>query len=1216
MRNLLLLLFLSCAISLQAQNFWSAANESAFAASRNLERRLDPANYTTLQLDLTGLKTYLREAPMERTSAAVSSPLAVQFPTPEGGLETFYIYESPLMPDELGSRYPMIRSFAGRSAGEGQSAVRFVYSEKGFHAIFNTPSGLRLIAPYAEGDTEYYINYFHRDIDGEERNFVCGLDHDHDHDHGESHEQSPLEGLEFNEEIQSHQSANARNEQVELLEYEMAMACTAEWAALHGGTMSGAMSAMNVALNLLNGVYEPEIAIRFVFIPNNDELVFTDPNTDPYTDVDIGGGLLNQNQNALNNIIGLNNFDIGHVMTIACQDVGGIAGGTVCSNGKARGVTCQYSNLETVVLNVATHEVGHQFTASHTWDNCPGILEQRSGTTAFEPGSGSTLLSYAGSCGAQNVMFGGDIYFHVGSLQQMYDYSQFALGAECPDIIPTDNNKPELEIPLENGFYIPISTPFELTATATDPDGDDLTYCWEQYNTGPLSELGNPLGTAPSFRSYPPTTSPTRVFPRIQSILTNSSQVVEVLPTYTRNLKFRCTARDNDPMAGGTVWEEVSFEATESAGPFFVTNPNTFIDWEVGSYEEVTWDVANTNLSPVNCQEVDIYLSIDGGFTYPYTLAENVPNDGSHFVTVPNAITGGARVKVKASNSIFFDISNFNFEIIAPSEPGFALDVSPYNQLVCSPDPLVIDLNTLSLLDYDSLVTFSIEGLPSGAVPQFSANPVLPSDGATLTVETDALTENGTFDLLVTAIAQGGDTLVREASFNLVINDFSAFSPSSPANGVSGISELPTFTWETSPYAESYDIEIATSPEFGNTIVESNTGIVGNSYDPDLLLEKNTLYFWRIRPSNACGKGEFSPVIAFHTETFACSYTPKAGDPTAISADGLDVVEDPIIITNSGQVNDLNVYVNGTHDLVSHLDVSLISPAGTEVLLFANECPTTTVFNLSLDDEAPGEINCPTLGLSYQPEGSLSDFDGEEALGTWILKVEVNNTAGSGGFLVDWGIEICTNVTANPPFLVTNDTLPLPSGIARKITNDFLLSEDENNGPEDLTYTLVTAPQYGTVYFQNEPLGVGGQFRQSSINAGNVKYLHDGGSEIFDQFNFAVEDGEGGWFGTPAFNIKIDESVMVGVEDLDNDNDIFLFPNPTRTQFNIQFIRPISGDLDIRLVNVQGQDMGYISREGNNTNIYPIDVQHLAAGIYFVQVSTSEGVFTKRLVIQ
>ena len=1218
MRTISLFICLLVASFSTAQDnfFWSDVNENAITLPQNSERTNIPQAYHLVKLELSTLKAYLANAPMQHTNASRNNPLYIELPMPDGSLEQFAIYEAPVMAPGLSAKFPQIKSFAGEGVRNKSIAVRFSYSERGFDAVINTPEGKVFISPYAKNQQDYFISYRNQDLPNVNPNWVCGVDNATQF----TNEDSPLNSLDFDEELLQNASANARSttsEPVVLREYRFALACTAEWAGLHGGTVSGALSAMNTTVNILNSVFEPELAIRLVLVENNDYLAFTDPTADPYVNVTNGGGLLAQNQFALDNFIGNGNYDIGHVLTIGCTDVGGIASlGSVCNgNNKGQAVTCQYSsNLENIILNVASHEIGHSFTATHTFDNCPGNNQNRTGSTAYEPGSGSTILSYSGACGNQNIPTTA-IYYHVNSLESMYTFSTVAGASTCPQLIETENNTPDLEIPLENGFYIPISTPFELTAEATDPDGDELTYCWEQYNTGPIAEMGNPIANSPSFRSYPPVSSPTRVFPRQYILIVNSSENVEVLPTYSRNLKFRCTVRDNNAEAGGVAWEEVSFEATQEAGPFRVSYPNNSIQWEVGAYTPVTWDVANTDNALVNCQTVNIKLSIDGGYNFPITLAENVPNTGSFNIIVPDEVTSSARIRVEAADNIFFDISNSNFEIIPPSQPGYALNATPYNQQVCIPEPVVIDLEMMSLLGYDSLVNFTVNGLPNGANPVFSSNPALPSESAVLTIETENIVDEGLYELEITAIAPNADTIQRTVFFDLVNSDFSTFQPLEPENGSSGVSELPTFSWEGTQNANGYSIEIATSPAFGNTIVDAASELTSTSYTPSIVLEKNTLYFWRIFAYNECGAKVYDEIQAFHTETFVCANYESVTVPMNISNVGTPTIESTIAIPSDGIINDLNVTkIKGNHDKVNHLDVSLISPSNTEVLLFADVCVTTSTFNLGLDDQAPTAITCPPIGV-FQPQGSLADFNGESSQGTWTLKIAVNNPAGAGGVLQDWSLQMCSNVSQNAPYLVTNDTLFVIPGDFRLITNEFLLSDDDDSDPSDLTYTLVTIPENGAIYFLGNELGVGGTFRQSSIDAGNVRYVHDGGPSEFDAFTFAVTDGDGGWFGTPKFNIAMDADVISSNEEILVENEVFLFPNPTNDILNVRFKNPVDEKLNLIISNVQGKVINNLIYENFNQQLQ-VNTSNLTSGIYFVQIQTGEHVFTKKIVVQ
>jgi hypothetical protein len=277
---------------------------------------------------------------------------------------------------------------------------------------------------------------------------------------------------------------------------------------------------------------------------------------------------------------------------------------------------------------IIAHEMGHQFSATHTFNSCPPAQDAQTGATAYEPGGGSTIMSYATTC-APDIVDDRDPFYHVASIEQVTNFITVEVGSTCPHSITTDNHFPEVSIPLTDNFFIPISTPFALTGIATDQDNDNLTYSWEEYDLGPIVPLGQPVENSPIFRSFPPDVSPTRTFPRMASIVSNTSNKTEVLPTYNRNLTFKLTVRDNYAGSGGVTIEDIRFKATTAAGPFRVTYPNVAnIIWNIGEFQTVTWDVANTNGAAVNCQKVNIRMSLNNGLTYPILLAENQPNIG------------------------------------------------------------------------------------------------------------------------------------------------------------------------------------------------------------------------------------------------------------------------------------------------------------------------------------------------------------------------------------------------------------------------------------------------------------------------------------------------------------------------------------------------------------------------------------------------------------
>lgn len=448
--------------------------------------------------------------------------------------------------------------------------------------------------------------------------------------------------------------------------YRLALAATGEYTAFHGGTVADALAAQVTAMNRVNGIYERDFSLRMNIIGNNNLIIYTNGSTDPYTNNN-GSTMLNENQSNLDAVIGLANYDIGHVFSTGG---GGIAQlNSPCGSGRARGVTGLGSPInDPFYIDYVAHELGHQWGGSHTFNNCAG---SGNGSSGVEVGSGVTIQAYAGICGATNVQSNSDAMFHAYSLEDMYGFIT-GTGNGCAVSVATLNNFPNI-ISNTSAQAIPKGTPFMLTCNATDADGDStLTYSWEQMDWLSSVSTAPPVATAsggPVFRTFLPTSNPTRYFPRLQDLVNNTSPTWEVIPTVSRTLNFRLIVRDNYAGAGCNDHVDITLTVSGSAGPFDVTYPNASgITWNGLTSETVTWNVAGTDVSPVNCTAVDILLSIDGGLTYTDTLATSVPNTGSYAVTVPNTPTTTARIMVVGSGRAFFDISNNNFTIVQGSQ--------------------------------------------------------------------------------------------------------------------------------------------------------------------------------------------------------------------------------------------------------------------------------------------------------------------------------------------------------------------------------------------------------------------------------------------------------------------------------------------------------------------------------------------------------------------
>jgi hypothetical protein len=653
---LCLIFFLSLNFSIHAQTeageFWFDADESAIV--NNLDRQIIPVKYRLLKLNINELQTFLNSLPTEGIRNSSASKSILSLPLPNGGYTRFAVIESPIMETGLSIKYPNIQTYRGNGIDDKSTSVRFDLTPAGFHAMILTSSGTIFIDPYSKDNTENYISYFKIDfnVSETEAQTTCGpIDAD------------PI----ISNEIKSIIERGAiESSGTQLRTYRLALACTGEYTSFHGGTVSGALAAIVTTVNRVNSVYERDVAIRMVLVADNDQIIYTNAGTDPYTNND-GFAMLSQNQSNIDAVIGSANYDVGHVFSTGG---GGIASlGVPCRTGvKARGVTGLFQPVgDPFDIDYVAHEMGHQWGANHPFNgsagNCSG--GNRNASTAYEPGSGSTIMAYAGICGSQNLQSNSDDYFHGISFDEIVAYSTLSSGNGCAVQTATGNSAPVVNAGM-GGFTIPINTPFSLTGSAVDPDSDPMTYCWEQFDLGPAGSPTSPSGNAPIFRSFDPTTSPSRTFPKLSNILNNGSTIGEILPTYSRDLTFRLTVRDNRSGGGGVGFDQIAFTVSNAAGPFLVTSPNTSVIIPGNNFSDVTWDVANTDAATINCSNVNILLSTDGGQTFPITLAANTPNDGIENVLIPDNQTSTARIKIEAVGNIFFDVSNTNFQIDAP----------------------------------------------------------------------------------------------------------------------------------------------------------------------------------------------------------------------------------------------------------------------------------------------------------------------------------------------------------------------------------------------------------------------------------------------------------------------------------------------------------------------------------------------------------------------
>ncbi len=628
-----------------ANDLWQDVNEATLRLSG--ERQIVPTAYRLVSLDWGQLDALLANTPDSATGAETSEVI-LSLPLPDGTYGRFQISQTAVMHPELAAKFPEIQTYAGIGLDDSTASARLDTTPKGFHAMILSVNGRVFIDPYSTAGIDLYQSYYAND-------FVPNLPDDFAPDVVVEPEGETAVKPETITGVTASSGGTLRT-------YRLAVAATGEYTQFHGGTKPLAMAEIVTAINRVTGIYEREVAVSLQLVANNDLVVYTDSATDPYTNND-GFAMLSENQSTLNSFIGAANYDIGHVFSTGG---GGIASlGVVCGSSKAQGVTGRFSPVgDPFYVDYVSHEMGHQFAGNHTFNSvtssCGG--PNRNGSTAYEPGSGSTIMAYAGICGSDDLQNNSDDYFHTISFDEIVSFTTAGLGNTCAAASSTGNTPPTVDAGAS--YSIPLNTPFTLAGSASDSDGTaSLTYNWEEFDLGPAGSPNSPSGNAPIFRSFPATSSSSRTFPRMSDIVNNTQTLGELLPTYGRTMNFRLTVRDNQVPAGGVAYDSTTVTAVSGTDPFRVTSPNTAVVLAGNANQTITWDVAGTTAAPISCANVAIDLSTDGGFTYPTVLAASTPNDGSQSIFLPNINTSSARVRVRCSTNIFFDISNANFTI-------------------------------------------------------------------------------------------------------------------------------------------------------------------------------------------------------------------------------------------------------------------------------------------------------------------------------------------------------------------------------------------------------------------------------------------------------------------------------------------------------------------------------------------------------------------------
>lgn len=1087
------LIFAFSNIYAQTDNYWATHSDydSKIVTDKAVSRESFPKEFK-----LFDLKTnYIRQILFSIVGENVSKSAAIiSLPNAEGKIEQFEVYEASNFEPDLQAQFPEIRAFSGIGITDKNATLKLSISPQGIQTmVFRADKASEFIEAYSQDHTVYAV--FKSQREKGKLAWTCSTD-----------------DQKMTVETAKRFENTNRSSAGQLKVYRLAQSCNAEYANYFGATSSAqvglVLAAFNATLTRCNGVYEKDLAMHLNLVASSTNIIYYDPATDPYsttlsdwnTQLQIA---INTTLTGPSTSLVANNaaYDIGHMF--GASGGGGNAGciGCICVDAtatgtgstKGRGITSPSDGIpqgDTFDIDYVTHEIGHQLGGNHTFSQS----NEGAGVNK-EVGSGITIMGYAGITG-QDVATNSIDIFHQATIQQI----QTNLATKtCGVTTNISSNNATPVVAGVNNYTIPINTPFVLTGSATDANaGDALTYCWEQNddggsNIGAASSASPTKVIGPNFISWPATASPSRYFPRLSSIIANSPTtnatgndagiLSEALSSVSRTLNFRLTVRDNAPYVsaigsekvGQTAFTDMAVNVTASAGPFLVNSPNTAVTWLVGANQNVAWDVAGTTANGINTAFVDIFLSTDGGLTYPIQLANKVPNDGSEIVTVPNNPGNSNRIMVKGNNHIFFDISNANFTISTPVTTFAVAASGEQTTQACTLTSTTFTFNYTALAGFSGTTTFSAAGNPAGSNVSFSPTSITASGPVNMTIN-NLTGLGGNSDILVTATSGATSKTV---SFYLYLG-LSNVALITPANSSVAQNTALSLSWTPNANATSYDVQVASDDAF-TTIVSSGNS-TSNTYNVSGLAQ-GTTYFWRVLPKNANCNGTFGSAFTFTTGVFSCSSTVSPNVPITLPL-AIATTTSTVDIPSGGTISDVNVTMNVTHSYVSDLTISLISPSGTEIQLLSGSCTTRNNINATFDDSGVALVCAPSTGTTtYTVSGTviplqaLSGFNGENSAGTWTLKF-ADNDAADGGSLNSWSLNICTVQTLGSSNFEFQDFALFPNPNKGSFTVKFL---SDTSNKIDINVHDISGRQVYNNSFSNN-----GTFNQN-IDLNNVQ---------------------------------------------------------------------------------------------------------------------------------
>lgn len=1120
------------------------------------ERKLSPKTARVLRADTEALRLRLWAAPHESTTIAEASPATLRVPTPDGKSATFRIVAYDAVGDP--GRYPDIRTWYGFNTDQPDQTIFLDWTEQGFHAsVRGGDDQSWYIDPVATGNLTHYQAYFRSDLTDNTPAFDCSTKMD----------EPP--GLTESE------SADKSAGDCVLLQYRIAITATPQYSNYHGaftGIQSGLVqSAIVTTVNRVNQIYTHDLSIRLQLMAGNDVLYFYDEATTPFSS-NLVADLVNENIGVQEDRVSLSDFDLGHVYTQGLNNGRAFPRSGCVDALKSGGATSRVEPIgDPFTIDYVAHEIGHQFGALHTQNNPCNY----SPDSSMEPGSGSTIMGYAGIC-FPNVQLNSDDYFHGRSVQEITDFTENPfIGGLCA--VEIDNSLFNPQVGGVPDRTIPKGTPFKLTGQASG--AGRITYSWEQFD--PELSLMPPQGgnqEGPLFRSFMPTSDPSRYFPQLSNVVAGINSEWEQIPEVGRELNFRLTINHASAAYGCAGEEDVQLTVHDEFGPFVVTDPADTNQWSIGQVAQVQWDVAGTDAPAFSSPRVDILLSTDNGQTFSPVLLDQ-PNDGLAEFAVPLTTADSARIMVRSGNNYFYNVSPRSFQIVDSVGPA-AITIAPV-----SPAAIGDCFSANDGVTFDFLLTgsggatdwleMSVTGLPEELSVHFT--PLHPRPGGRVRLTVTGMSDQplGVYEAMVTGVSVEG-----EVTQPISITKFSgAPEPGPGLIGPFGVRPdiRPTFS-VTTTVTELYQFQVSEREDFSELLYDETTDL--SSFTLPAYLSPNSRYFWRARTRDAnggCGISRWSTASFISGDCPTFTTTSPAAEIS--SGPPVQTAEMTLNIGTPGEIIDLDlVLLDIEHSYLNDLEVELKSPSGTIVPIFDRSCGGNDNILLTFDDESDvADVFCPPVNATafVKPPARLSVFDGEALEGKWTLNVR-DRANQDGGQINRFSIKACLEQAALP----VSWSSFTATGRKTDILLDWALESEEANAGFNVERTPAAAP---TSWQELGFVVAGNEYRFVDATAlPNTDYF----------FRLRQTDLDG--------NVSYSEIRSARIGETTNDG-LHLFPNPTTNRLRYRWTTPA----DERTNRTYGltDARGRLLQEGNLLSSGgSLNLEHLPGGVYFLRV--------------